>query len=91
MAAVEHGGTDSILIAVFCRSISGGAADRPYERLQYLVADAAHRHNIHLAESFYVAVNGWGSFCCDDPRCEYAGPRPIAELEDWAAFRGMTF
>lgn len=91
MAAAEHGGTESILIAVFCRSISGGVADRPYERLQYLVADAAHRHNIHLAESFYVAANGWGSFCCDDPRCEYAGPRPISELEEWAASSGMTF
>jgi len=91
LSAAEQRGVESILIVVFCNSISGGTGDRPYVHLQHLVAAAAHDHNIHLAESYYVAANGWGSYCCDDPLCEISGPRPISELEEFARSMEMEF
>lgn len=91
LSAAETAGVKSIVIAVFCNSTSGGAGERPYVHLQYLVAEAAHRHNVHLAESYYVAANGWGSYCCDDPLCEFSGPRPITELEELALSMELSF
>lgn len=73
-------GADSVLLALYTDRLCPNARKRPFERLQRLVASRLHGSGFHLADSFYVAANGWGSYCCTDPRCRLATPAPLAEL-----------
>jgi len=71
---------DSVLLALYTDRLCPGARRRPFERLQRLVASRLHGSGFHLVDSFYVAANGWGSYCCTDPRCRLATPSPLADL-----------
>lgn len=70
---------DTVLLAVYTDRRTATRA-HPFERLQSFVASRLHGSGFHLADSLYVASNGWGSYCCDDPGCRLATPAPLAEL-----------
>lgn len=72
-------GADTVLLAIYTdRRASAGT--RPFEKLQWTVASRLHGSGFHLADSFYVAANGWGSYLCDEPGCRLAIPNPLADL-----------
>ncbi len=71
---------DAVLLAVYTDRRSPTARAHPFERLQSFVAARLHGSGFHLADSFYVAANGWGSYLCDEPDCRLATPNPLAEL-----------
>ena len=73
-------GADAVLLAIYTDRRCPSARLRPFGRLQSFVAARLHWSGFHLADSFYVAANGWGSYCCDDPGCRLATPAPLAEL-----------
>ena len=75
---------DMVLVAVFTNQAAGGANDRPFAGLLSTVVKRLHDKGIHLAEAYFVAANGWGSFC-DGPKDPLYGPRDLAELSDRAA------
>jgi hypothetical protein len=71
---------DTVLLAVYTDRRCPSARVHPFERLQSFVAARLHASGFHLADSFYVAANGWGSYLCDEPDCRLAIPNPLAEL-----------
>ncbi|HEU4849163.1 MAG TPA: DUF4192 family protein [Terrimesophilobacter sp.] len=71
---------DTALLAVYTERSCPSARVHPFERLQSFVAARLHWSGFHLADSFYVAANGWGSYLCDEPECRLATPNPLAEL-----------
>jgi hypothetical protein len=73
-------GADAVLLAVYTDRRSRGPRGRPFESLQSFVASRLHGSGFHLADSFYVAADGWGSYCCEDPECRLATPAPLADL-----------
>lgn len=73
-------GADAVLLAIYTDRRCPSARQRPFERLQWTVASRLHGSGFHLADSFYVAANGWGSYCCDDPGCRLATPNTLADL-----------
>lgn len=75
-----------VLVAVYTSAVAGGITDRPRVDLQDLVIRKLHARGIHLAESMYVASNGWGSYLCDDGRCLHSGPLPLDELRERAEY-----
>lgn len=75
-----------VLVAIYTSAVAGGITDRPLADLQDVVIRKIHARGIHLAESMYVASNGWGSYLCDDGRCLHAGPLPLDELRERAEY-----
>lgn len=75
-----------VLVAVYTSAVAGGITDRPRVDLQDLVIRKLHARGVHLAESMYVASNGWGSYLCDDGRCLHSGPLPLDELRERAEY-----
>lgn len=73
-------GADAVLLAVYTDRRSRGPQGRPFESLQSFVASRLHGSGFHLVDSFYVAADGWGSYCCTDPGCRLATPAPLADL-----------
>lgn len=84
-------GADAVLLAICTDRRCPSARLRPFERLQWTVASRLHGSGFHLADSFYVAANGWGSYLCDDPGCRLATPNPLAELRrrTWELGEGL--
>ncbi len=74
-------GADAVLLAIYTDR-RASARTRPFELLQWTVASRLHGSGFHLADSFYVAANGWGSYLCEDPGCRLATPAPLAELRE---------
>lgn len=71
---------DSVLLAIYTDRNCPGMRKRPFARLQSFVTSRLHGSGFHLVDSFYVAANGWGSYCCDDPNCSLATPALLAIL-----------
>lgn len=71
---------DTVLLAVYTDRRSSSARVHPFEQLQSFVAARLHWSGFHLADSFYVAANGWGSYLCDEPDCRLATPNPLTDL-----------
>lgn len=72
-------GVDTVLLAIYTDRLAH-ADSRPFEKLHWTVASRLHGSGFHLADSFYVAANGWGSYLCDEPDCRLATPNPLADL-----------
>lgn len=80
-------GADMVLLAIYTDRRCTSTGPRPFEKLQWIVASRLHGSGFHLADSFYVAANGWGSYLCDEPDCRLATPNPLVEL--WGRTRAL--